>query len=228
MDIFITMLNEGMIKITPSEKNAIKRYFSQLLRYINKQFVGEEGRTVAIDSYNVVSLLNDYSNEINPFPFKIKYFFSASRDNAYYSHDSETISINLHGSVDYNRTLYGDFIFGVKPNELFLSFIHEFVHYKQDISRKSKSGDKYKLPTDWNDKEKYWARPWENQAWAAQYIEYLRDKMKIKDPKKILGQLKKMGVLHNPDLNRLKKTDLHAWKRIMKNAIMYALQGSEK
>ena len=48
--------------------------------------------------------------------------------------------------------------------------------------------------------------------------------MNIKNPTKILSQLKKMGVLHDPDLNKLKKTDFNAWKRIMKNAVMYAIQ----
>ena len=70
------------------------------------------------------------------------------------------------------------------------TFRHEFIHYKQDTARTEKSGQ-YDVPPNWNEKGIYLTRPWENQAWAAEYIEYLRNRMKIKNPKQILNQLRK-------------------------------------
>lgn len=221
------MLSEGMIKISPDEKSAIKNYFSRLSVHINKLFIGEEGRTKSIEANDLINSLNLYSDKINTFDVKIKYIFAYNTLlNASYDHVNNEIVINIINASNYSRDRNGYYIFKIKKEELLISFYHEFIHYKQSNLRIDKSGD-YTLPSDWNNKDKYWTQPWENQAWAVQYVEYLKNKMNIKNPSSILSQLKKMGVIHDPSLNRLKKENLHAWKRIMKNAIIYAIQASQ-
>lgn len=194
--------------------------------HINKLFIGENGKTNSIESKDVINSLNLYSDKINPFDVKIRYSFIYNLlILADYDHTKNEIRINIINAANYSRNNSGYYIFKIKKEELLISFYHEFIHYKQSILRKDKSGD-YTLSSDWNKEDKYWSRPWENQAWAVQYVEYLKNKMNIKNPSNILSQLKKMGVIHDPSLNQLKKENLLAWKRIMKNAIMYAIQAN--
>ena len=224
------IIKEGMITITPEEKNTIHKYISSLCNHINKQFEGD-GRTISYSVPIVIIAINDYSDKINPFGIPIKYIFSIGNSNASFNNKTKTITINVISVAKYSRPSvhtfdYSDYsIWGIRKEDLIPLFIHEYIHYKQNTARTEKSGP-YNISKNWSEKGIYLTRPWENQAWAAEYIEYLRNRMKIKNPKQILNQLRKMGVMHNPDLEKLKKQDIQAWKRVMKNAIMYALQSS--
>jgi membrane protein YqaA with SNARE-associated domain len=52
------------------------------------------------------------------------------------------------------------------------------------------------------------------------YLEKLRKEFGIRTSKDLLKHLQRSGLLQNPDLNKLKKTDFNSWKAIMKQAIM--------
>ena len=105
---------------------------------------------------------------------------------------------------------------------LAVSFLHEFIHYVQDVLRKEKSGD-YPPITKWGERGKYYKRPWEQQAYGIAYLEQLKQKLRTSDPKKLLNSLRSLGILHNKDLHDLKTSDYDSWKSIMKQAIMAAI-----
>ena len=185
-----------------------------------------------IDCEKLESILQTKSDSLksNVFPFKIKYSFHG-RGQGYYINNPPTINIVFSAFTDFQENWLKNSNTTWKRSckcskldfkKLSVTFLHEFVHYIQDVYRKEKSGD-YRLTTNWSEPDKYYKRGWEQQAQAIGYLEKLRKEWNIKKPEELLNQLRTVGVLHNRDLNRLKQSDYKSWKSIMKQAVMTAI-----
>lgn len=219
------MLNEGAILINPEDKKDISKYINGMNKYTKSLFrqvdpYGYE-KSIFIDSEELLKALQSKSDEISgQFRFMVKYYFN-SRSNAdgKYIQEEECIYINIALHSQYARWANEVYkIGGINFKTIAVTFLHEFVHYIQDTLRKEKSGD-YTITRA----KSYLKRPWEQQAKAIGYLEHLKQELRIADPKRILSQLRKLGLLHHSDLHDLKTSDYKSWKVIMKNAIMVAI-----
>lgn len=225
-------INEGMIVIAPEDKKLLSKYLNDMNKYVNKVLddISIRDNNKFITCKEMKKLIQSYSDKIStPFPFLIEYIidFKNKLSAASFNHHYNTIRINLAYSMEYSHTSIGSLCNNIDFKKIGITFIHEFIHYIQFILRYEKEGD-YNISNDWNNKSKYWKRPWEQQAWAATYLEKLKQELKIKKPEKMLSQLRKMGVLHDNDLNKLKTSDYKSWKAIMKNAIALAMADVEE
>ena len=215
-------INEGAILIHPKDKSAISKYLKDMDVAVNKNYLNVKK---PVDAGLLMAYMNQISDELpsNKFPFKIEYAFYGGKTDGFYLDNKITIIVG--GSCKYrigydkinSRMLFN--IYSVDFKKISSTFVHEFTHYIQDIYRKEKQGD-YQIPTDWSDKEKYYKWGWEQQAHALGYLEKLRKEFGIRTSKDLLKHLQRSGLLQNPDLNKLKKTDFNSWKAIMKQAIM--------
>lgn len=230
------MITEGAILINTDDKKDISKYLNSMNKYAKSLFQQKnaEGYDISgfVDSDKLEDFLQNKSLDLsNNFNFRILYYFKPkSAIKGYYDKDNNCIAINLALHSQFAIWRNGlDRVFKVSQvnfKSIGITFLHEFVHYIQHSLRKEKQGD-YELPSDWSHKDKYMKRPWEQQAQAIGYLEQLKSELKIKKPEALLSQLRKLGVLHNEDLNALKKSDYKSWKSIMKQAIMATISDIE-
>ena len=224
------MINEGAILIDAEDRKEISNYLNAMDKYAKSLFeqVGHHGYKISgfVDSEKLVDLLQAKSLDlVDNFNFRVLYYFKTkSAIKGRYDKDNNCIEINLalHSQFAIWRNGF-DRIFhvsGINFKSVGITFLHEFIHYIQVALRKEKSGDFELNAKDWSHKDKYYKRPWEQQAHAIAYLERLRQDLKIKSPEAMLSQLRKLGVIHQEDLHDLKKSDYKSWKAIMKNAIM--------
>ena len=144
--------------------------------------------------------------------------------------NSNSIIINLLNSSNSKwRTEFDDspqgkniYFYELYFKNISVVLLHELVHHIQHVIRHEKTGN-YEIPHDWNSPKKYYKCGWEQQAYAIQYLEQLRQDLKVKTPEEMLGQLRSLGLIKNQDLNKLKHTDYKSWKAVMKQAIMTAV-----
>ena len=215
-------INEGAILLHKQDKDELSKYLKDMDRLINKQYLDIKK---PVDADVLIDYMNKTSDVLMAkHPFKIEYVFYSGKTSGFYTKDKITLVVSKVCRWRIQGIKTGDkpFIFkcyNVNFDKLSSTLIHEFVHWIQDVYRREKSGD-YELPSDWSIPGKYYKRGWEQQAFALGYLEQLKKELNIKKPEEILSQLKKMGVLHNDDLNKLKKSDYKSWKAIMKQAIM--------
>ena len=226
-------INEGMIVIAPEDKKLISKYLNDMKKYVNSLFILTDNdgytRNISIDSEKLCDLMIEKSKNISDnFGFYMYYYFNFNTSTSgKYTKDEKTISINLSKCSGFTISKNGEFgCYSVDFKKLAVILLHEFIHYVQDVLRSEKEGE-YDIPSNWGGNDKYWKRPWEQQAWASGYLEKLKQELKIKKPEKMLSQLRKMGVLHDNDLNKLKTSDYKSWKAIMKNAIALAIADVE-
>jgi ribosomal protein S18 acetylase RimI-like enzyme len=215
-------INEGAMLIHQKDKAAISKYLKDMDIAVNKNYLAVKK---PVDSGLLIAYMNQISNELpsNKFPFKIEYSFYGGKTDGFYADNKITIVVgsSCKYRIEYDninsRMLFN--VYSVDFKKMSSTFIHEFTHYIQDVYRKEKQGD-YRIPDDWSDKERYYKRGWERQAHALGYLEKLRKEFGIRTSKDLLKHLQRSGLLQNPDLNKLKKTDFNSWKAIMKQAIM--------
>ncbi len=216
------MLSEAIIKISPKDRENLFNYIRALKR-VTTQLL----KNGAIPYSTVLQELNEFSSRWDSKVAKnlrIRYEYIRGKYKGQYIQDGTTINMNLTAFVKVNSngteaTIVSIDILGMVP-----IFFHEFMHYKQDMKIRSKHFGHYLQALDHKDFKSYFQDPQERQAWAIQYLEYLRQNMKITKPEEVLSQLKKMGLLHDKDLNNLKNTDYASWKAIMKNIVVTALR----
>ena len=226
--IFISMLNEGPILIAPEDKKAISKYLNDINRYAKELFKHKS----EINGNELANLLNIKSNELksNQFPFSIDYRFSGENI-AEFGNDPPSITISIAAFTNWKDYWTKDtelrYCSNINFKGIASVFLHEFVHYIQFVKRQENSGF-YDLPNNWNVKPKYYKRGWEQQAHAIQYLEQLKQELKYKKPEDTLSHLRKLGVIHSSELNKLKQTDYKSWKAIMKQAIMTAMADIEE
>lgn len=208
-------LHEGIIQFSNEEASALKEYLTKMGR--KSRDILKNGQIKLLDFY---TLIQTYSNSINKLGVKIEFKMMHGTTDGEYNKNTKTILINITNVCNLNLS---GFVYVTKFDTHLLGeiIVHEYVHFKQDALRNKNQG-KYELPLDYNDAS-YWKQPWELQAQAAEYLQYLKGRLNYTDPSDIVNNLRKLGVLHDRDLNRLKRTDLKAWKRVMKNAIMMTL-----
>lgn len=223
-------MNEGTILINPDDKSALDKYLADMETKIKGLFKN----TQYIESEELVDHMQYISDKIasNNFPFNIKYVFKASdKDGGYFDKNTNTIivvvSVISKWDIGFDRSqgqIYR--CYSVDFNKMANTFVHEFVHFIQDVYRQENNGG-YDIPTDWNASNKYWKRGWERQAHAIGYLERLRKEFGITGPAELLQHLRKLGLFHNGALNKLKKTDPKSWRAVMKQAVMSTLADIE-
>jgi hypothetical protein len=218
------MINEGAIIIDSEDKKAILSYINDMTIGVNNE-IAKKGYILDTEVENIIQTVSDNLNS-NKFPFNIEYASAEGLTKGWYSKHSNTIGISIDPVCKWNiGSIDGKKIYkcvSVNFKKIASAFVHEFVHYIQNIYRQEKSGD-YNVPRNWNDLKKYYKRGWEQQAHALGYLEKMRSELNIKKPEELRNNLKKYGVLHNKDLHALKTSDYKSWKAIMKQAIMSAI-----
>jgi dihydroxyacetone kinase-like predicted kinase len=108
------------------------------------------------------------------------------------------------------------------------NFEHEYVHFKQNELYKAATGRPLPSPSTFEKWEEYIKKPMEHMAFAAQELQWIKNKMHNIKPQEILRYLSKWGLTRNTRLDNLKRTDYDSWKNIMKYASMFALQDMAK
>jgi hypothetical protein len=226
-------INEGTIKINPSDEKDISKYVNDMDSIVKQHFQKVQ-YTDMVEIF--ISYLNRISDELksNKFPFHIKYVFFGGKRRGWYEKDTNTIVLvvsqasewkwNLVGTGKYARTTYK--IYGVDFSKIENILIHEFVHYIQNVYRTEKSG-KYNIPSEWESPKKYFKWGWEQQAHALEYLKQLKQELNTKKPEEILAKLKNSGLSNSVNLDKLKQSDYKSWKAIMKQAIMATIADIE-
>lgn len=222
------MLSEATIQIKPSERKKLEEYVRNLSRFVNALF--QPG--MPIDANALCQELNAFSKRgmITP-KLSVKFDFNGKRSaNGEYHPDWESIKINLYRMVKA-RLIGPDkyAIVSVNYPLLISVLIHEFIHYKQDMKVRSKQYGRF-LPFRQHvaGSSTYFKDPDERQAWAAQYLEYIKRQLNVNKPEEAIDFLRRMGVNLDPRLADLKDTDYASWKRIMRNAAMMALYNAKQ
>ncbi len=215
-------INEGAILLHKKDKEAISKYLRDMDTAVNKNYLNVKK---PVDAGLLIAYMNQISSELpsNKFPFEIEYAFYGGKTDGFYTNNKMTIVVG--GSCRYrigydninSKMLFN--VYSVDFKKISSTFIHEFTHYVQDVYRKEKSGE-YQIPSNWSSPEKYYTWGWEQQAHAMGYLEKLRKEYGIRSSKDLLKHLQRSGLLQNPDLNKLKRTDFNSWKAIMKQAVM--------
>lgn len=223
-----SLLVEGTIAIHQEDKLAISKYIEDMSKAVKNVFSINK----SIEANKLVAFMNETSKDLpsNQFPFEIEYVFYGKRMDGWYEKNKVVLvvggSSRWEVGYDYKEKHIIFNCVSVNFKKLEVTFIHEFVHYIQDVYRQEKSGD-YSLPSDWSAPGKYHKRGWERQAFGIDYLQRLRQKLDTENPSELILQLRKMGLSYNKDLDRLKKSDYKSWKAIMKQAIMAAVADIE-
>ena len=221
-------MGEGVILLNPKDKEALHKYLSDMNVAVSSYLLKYKN----VESKELMNMMNKTSRSLpsNIFPFKIDYVFSARNQRGAYHKESNSIIIAVSyfcewrpSSTDLKNSVF--YVSYVDFNAMMSTLTHEFVHYIQVQNRLAKSGD-FNISQKWDGKN-YYKRGWERQAQALGYLEKLKNDLQIRRPETILNQLRKMGVLHSADLNKLKHTDIRSWKAIMKQAIMATMADIE-
>jgi len=229
-DMLLVPINEGVILINKDDKSDIDKYISDMERLVVDYF---NRNKYGVDSDSLISFMQNVSNNLpsNDFPFKVRYIFRGNNAEGYYDKDTKTIIIVVSAFTEWELGFNSEYeqiyrCWSVNFKKISRVFMHEFTHYIQDVYRQEKSGD-YKLPSNWSNKSKYYKRGWEQQAHAIAYLEKLKQDLNTENPKTILLNLKKTGLLNQELLNNLKKSDYKSWKAIMKQVIMTTIADIE-
>jgi hypothetical protein len=220
------LLSEGTIIIPRAERQKVYAYVDALKAFAAPLFPSEH-----------IPLLQELNSEFSPrFDKKvgknlyyIRYEYDKNKRAGSYDNDGQTINLNLY-YLGYARAAAGMkiLISGINYDELTAVLMHEFAHYKQDMKVRSKQYGRLLVHIAPKDMTAYFQNPIEQHAWAVGYLEKLKAKAKVSRPEDILASLRSVGLLHDPQINALKKTDYDSWKAIMKHAIMTASHDLEK
>lgn len=219
------MLSEAMIKISSKDRANLSSYIHALNSIVSKLL-----KSGGMPYPTVLQELNEFSSKWDTKVaknLKIRYEYIRDKRKGQYFQEWTTININLTHFVKVKPSTPDPYIISMDVVDMAAILFHEFTHYKQDMKIRSKHFGRYLQALGHKDFKSYLKNPRERQAWAIQYVEFLRRKMKIAKPEEILGQLRKMGLLHDATLNNLKSSDYDSWKAIMKNAVMTALHDLE-
>lgn len=220
------MLSEIMIKINPKDRINLSNYVRALKAFTTKLL-----KAGAMPYPTFLQEVNEFSSKWDTKigkNLRIRYEYRQAKQKGQYVQEWETITMNLLYFVKVRPTSTDPAIISIDILAMTPVLFHEFTHYKQDMKIRSKHFGRYLQALGHDDFKSYFRDPQERQAWAEQYLEFLRTQMKIKKPEEILSQLRKMGLLHDAALNNLKKSDYDSWKAIMRHAIRSAIQELEK
>lgn len=217
------MLSEGVIKIKPKEREALRSYVQSLRLFVKK--------TLKNGPVPPMSFLQElHANFIPKWRYKvakhlrmIDYDYNKNRKHGEYMNDGETITLNLYYLANAKVGNNGVLITDIDYDKLIPILLHEFAHYKQDMKIRSNRYGRMLQNMDHPDLKSYFQNPKERQAWAIAHVETLRRMINTAKPEDILMRLRKIGLLDNPHLQALKQSDYDSWKSIMKNAVMTAL-----
>jgi len=221
-------IRETKISLTPEERELMLSFF--------KRLKAETDAMPPTDVDMMVWRLNGHFRDKDIKSLipngRIRFHFDPKRDaRAEYHEQYVTIYINLawfatrmyDAEADKLKLFSGNVIKRINYAKMVPAFAHEFVHYKQhQVGAKSRGSDSGNYIH--SSQKPYFMQPFEQQAWAVEYLEFLRQSLPKMDAKTVLDRLKRLGVVDHTDLSDLKKTDYKAWKSIMKNIIVTALQ----
>lgn len=224
------MLKEGVVNITPEETKNVDRYFADIKRYTDKLFK----KFKEIEANDLSDRMTSYSKSIQPKynlnNIEISYLHLTShRYKGGFKPLQNTIIINtVTFFVSNSTTPDGDKnVSSILYDGIREAFDHEYVHYKQNELHKQSTGASRTAYSS-NDWVQYLKQPWEQMAFAAEELRWIKNKLKGIKPDELVRYLQKWGLTRNQKLANLKKTDYESWKGIMKNAAMFALQDMAK
>ena len=215
--IFIYMnIREGALTAPPEQENII-RDFLKRFHDTFERVIEERGK---MDWYFFKNLVKRFEAEnlsikrgvklIVKFIFRPTIGHSGALDQM--SNKEYVLEMNMfHHFVGLEDS---NFIEGIRWNDFYKTFIHEYKHFLQAIKSKGKTFS--------DTKKDYMDQPQEQQAWAEGYLEQLRHELHTDDPKKIWNYVIKHGLWASVGLRDLKTTNPSAWKAIMKQVVLAA------
>jgi hypothetical protein len=219
------MLHEGMIKIPPKEREKIKDFFRGLKKVADAAIKAPES-----NHWKVWEAMKDYARQwTGKFGKRknLQIYIDWAKDRKFGEYDASMpwIVLNLRNFSTVRPLTKDAFkVESINFNKMVSIFYHELVHQYQDVLSMRHKGKRHSLNPGYADKEStYYSEPWEQQAWASQYVEELRLALKKTTPEQIFSHLKHSGFLNNPTLQKLKETDFNSWKKMMKNAVMWVV-----
>lgn len=206
------LVNEGILKLTTAQM----RQLDALIDILKSKFpLNEKGYDVKTLIDKMTDITWEYHNKTNQFPYITFYYDESSKEYAYYHRKNpHDININLAPLSFRDQKKIKNVIWGKVKAKI----IHEWIHKKQYIRGGATGAD---AQQHWE----YFNQPREMMPWAAMEVEELKSLLRTADPDRILRILKRLG-LTDPSLKKLKQTNHKSWRRIMKNAILYALATS--
>lgn len=211
--IYIHMLNEGILKLTTSQTRQLVGFIIRMRKISDAAIINKnnKGTTICVLLNDAAESYQSKTHQMVPIRF---YFSSEMPWEAQYINN--TLQLNLYRGISKHDGKYIQIIWW---NRAYADIIHEWIHHKQYIRMP-------KAAVNWasaDDRNKYFSKTdQEHMAWAAEEVEVLKQLLKTTDAKRILQQFRKMG-LTNASLRVLKKQNPKAWRKILKNAIMYVL-----
>jgi len=218
----VVPIQESKITISPEERELILSFFKRLKSMTDAM--------LPADADTVVEMMNKHADDPEMgslMEYGVVWFFFEPnfRDKATYIQEKSIIYVNIAHATpreyDFDKNEWKDISSTIKKinySKVVSAFAHEFIHYKQHMIAKQ-HGQPLLLS-----KKPYFKQPFEQQAWAVEYLELLRQNLPKLSAADILERLKRLGVVNHPDLINLKKSDYKSWKSIMKNIIVTALQ----
>ena len=219
--LYYMIITEGILALTKFQYRQLTYFLSQVRTVADEilfvDYSADYGMWYKPNAKIIVNALNKKSNELHTRLYQMPpiqfYFYPGSNWTARYN--NPTIDINLSYLSRNNDHNNIEIIWWHKVKS---SIVHEWIHHKQSLKIPKKA-------IDWigSDDPEYFLKPdQEHMTIAASEVEDLRSLLNTIDPKRIISQLKKFGITRY-NLKTLKQSHPKAWKRIMKNAIMYAL-----
>ena len=231
-------IQEEKISLTPEERGDILAYFRRVKTVVDNM-VPDSGSRIA-SFLNSDLMLNKLRGKFSPVPVSFYFDVKDQRKGLYENPPNQKIWLNIAAfsarEFDQSKGIFlpvRERVLKLNYSKMVAVFAHEWVHYKQETMKRNATFTKRvksdKLGTKDNykglvSKKSYMLQPFEQQAWAVEYLELLKQNLPTLKPMDILVRLKRLGVVDHEDLKDLKKTDYKAWKAIMKNIIVTALQ----
>jgi len=218
------MLTEGTIIIPLKERQRIYTYVAALKSFASKLFTdGPLQPKIVIDKLNT-DFTPTWDKKVGKHLATIKFDYDKDKARGKYYNQTSSIYLNLMYLGNARASKDGILLSGIDYPTLTVVLLHEYAHYKRDMKIRSKQyGWSLQTKDHGDDKKSYLRDPDEKLAFAAGYIETLRQLIPGIEPQEILARLRNSGLMHDPHLKKLKQEDLPTWKAIMKYAIQTAL-----
>ena len=222
------MLTEGTIIIPLKERQRIYNYVAAL-----KSFAATLFNNGPLQPNTVIDKLNTeftpaWNKKVGNHLATIKFDYDKDKARGKYYNQTTSIHLNLRYLGNARASKEGILLSGIDYPTLTVVLMHEYAHYKRDMKIRSRQyGWSLKTKDHGEDKKSYLRDPDEKLAFAAGYIETLRQIIPGIKPHEVLDRIRKSGLVHDPHLKKLKQEDLPTWKSIMKYAIMAALHDIE-
>jgi len=223
--LFILMLKEGVVNITPEEENAIDGMLGELEEFHKKNASDNIDRSNNAICYTLKQHVNEeLAPKYNLTEVKWSFVYEPSSNiKAGYKPVDKVLFVNLAYSV--RKMADG---LSHQPLDFTLvagSIYHEWVHVKQ-VSLYKNHTSKDIIPSLMKiySNTSYDDIRWEQMAIARQELDWIKRRLKKHDLTSVIEQLKKWGLMHTPAVIKLRRINPKAYKGILKYAVMFILK----